>query len=508
MNYFYEPVSIDDMLKNTKAKYGSRMFAHELVDGQFNGKTHGEFIADVHAAASQLISAGYGGKSIMLQGKNTYEWLVLYIAIIGYVGICICASKDWKAYDLSHAIEVTSPDLILYDMSVADLVESLDKSFLTMPFHQILHADSQSADIDLGKQRIPGNTTSMIVFTTGTTALPKAVTLSFGNAMANGQNLYSRIPITPDDVYYLFLPFHHIYAQACIIFAALLLGAQVYISYSVQNAKEELLLSKPTIIPGVPLFFDRILDAFTDQQRRTAQQADVLLTRFHAPRWLRRRVFKDFHDALGGQVQCLTSGAARLDSSTKQFLRSTGLTVIEGYGMSETCGVISVEYDHDSPLGSVGRPLEHMQVTIQDPDKNGFGEIAVKGKNVMQGYIVNCIVNPPVLNDSGFFITGDIGRFDQAGNLYIKGRADKVLVLSSGEKVSIDELTKLVKKGNNEIRKVYFSEENGYVSAKIFTLQSEKLLQKHLSKLNSLLPRYKQIRHYSVIRDLTESEVK
>jgi len=509
MSSYYEPESMHDLILHTEELYASVPFLYSWHGADFTSATYATFISDVRRAADWFIAHGYKDKSIMLFGKNSYEWLVCYVAITAYVGVCVGASKDWKHYDLDRAIEVSVPDVIIFDESLREFTTPFAAKLAVFPFSGVVVADGVEVKNNPRYDALARKKTdnAVIVFTTGTTSLPKATPLTLANMFANGESLYSRTQLTKEDVLYMFLPMHHIYSQVCVSMAAFLVGAKLYIAHDLNNLEEELRLCQPTMLSGVPLFFERVLGAINPADMRKIKQVAKVLHFFHASAQLRKKIFKKIHDVFGGRLKTFTSGGAPLDFATKQLLRDMGFVVVEGYGMSEASGVVSAEVPGESVPRSVGKVLENIEVKIKNPAADGYGELLIRGRNVTAGYINKGVVDTSCFDEDGYYKTNDEGYMDEGRNLFVRGRMGKAMVLSSGENISVDEMSLLIKTVAH-IDKVYLSERDGYLEATLFTHETKEAIADALDTLNAELPRYKHLQKWTIINDYTAPEMK
>lgn len=507
MKQYSLPTTIHELLETTEEKFGNKAFVYQLQDAKYESISYREFIADVKQVASCLIDKGYKDSHIMLYGANSYEWLVSYVAVSGYVGTCVCANKDWKQYDLENASRVVHPELVLCDVDLFEEAARANKKSVRLTFADLMEQSRHVQTSALQDYRRDKDDTMAVVFTTGTTSLPKAVPLTFANLLANVDALSQRILPTSIDRYYLFLPLHHIYSQTCIALAALWYGSELYLSQDHADVRRELLLAKPTILPGVPLFFERIIASITPSERRSIDRVRAVLNTIHAPNGLRKKVFSRVHAALGGNIRVLISGAAKLDRDHKKLFKDMGFTLVEGYGMTEASGVVAAEFPGDAVLESSGRVLEHIDIKIDQPNARGEGEICIRGDNITKGYLQSGVIDRSPFDSDGYYHTGDMGNVDATRNLFIKGRKDNVLVLSSGESVLIQELKSLLFKIKG-VEKVYLFEKDGYVAATIFTKRTYAHVSVAIRQLNTRLPRYKQIHSFDVVNDYTLSRMK
>lgn len=510
MNYFYDPTSLHDLIQHSLTQHGDLPYIYEYIDGVYEPKSYRDFIADIYRAVQLLDDLGLRGKRVMLYGKNSYEWLVFYTAITAYVGVCVCANKDWKCYDMENAILATSPDFIICDKDleqyICDSKNDRRKGSLQKLFHKLRLCNKNNEQLETRAHK--KDEITVIIFTTGTTGLPKAVPLSLATMFASGRSLYAQVLTTPEDSYYLFLPLHHIYCQFGVAMAAFTIGASLYLAHDLRHFVEEAKAGQPTIIPGVPLFFERILAGINKKDMQQIHIAVRVLDLIHASKKIRRVIFKKVHEAFGGNVRILTSAAAQLNRDTKYLLRGMGFDLIEGYGMSETSGAVSIEHIYSNPvIGSVGKILEPQKIKIKKPAADGYGEVLVKGENVMSGYLINNKIDRSNFDKDGYFATGDEGYVDEDNNLYIRGRIGKIITLSSGEKVSVDEIVSLLM-ALKIMDKVYLNEKDGYINGTIFSHKEVTKVNKSIELLNNTLPKYKQLRSWTQIKEYNLSEIK
>lgn len=509
MSSYYEPDSMHDLVLHSEKLYADQQFCYSWHEDDFISATYAEFISDVRRSADWFIDHGYKDRHIMLFGHNSYEWLVCYVAITAYVGVCICAGKDWKQYDLARGIEAAMPDAIITDAIL---------QMYTAPFAATIDVFGFNEVFTVGGDLVQNNPrfdalarkkadNAVVVFTTGTTSFPKAAQLTLANMFANGQSLYSRTQLSNDDVLYMFLPMYHIYSQVCVSIAAFLVGAKLYMAHDLDNLQQELQLCRPTMIAGVPLFFERVLSAIADADMRKIKKVIKVLNFLHISSSIRRRIFHEIHGAFGGQLKVFTSGGALLNFETKKLLRDVGFMFIEGYGMSEASGVVSAEIPGRIVPGSVGKILENVKLKINNPDNDGYGEIMVYGRSVMAGYLKKGAVDTSCFDKDGYFKTSDEGFIDSQNNIFLRGRIGRSLVLSSGENISIDEMMTLIK-SVVQVDKIYVSQNEGYLEASIFSHQTEATIKTALDGMNKTLPKYKQIHKWMIIDEYAVSGMK
>ena len=289
---------------------------------------------------------------------------------------------------------------------------------------------------------------SILLFTSGTTSQSKAVMLSQKNIASNIYAMQCVEDIRCTDTNIAFLPFHHIFGSTCITMM-LASGVKTVFPDGLRYIKQNLNEYKVTLFVGVPVLVEAIYKAIMKEIEKqgktkiikTAIAVSNFLLKLHID--VRRKLFKQVINALGGELRFVISGGAPADSQISQGFNDLGIKTVQGYGLSETSPVIAAENDKIMKNGSVGIPMINDTIEIVNKDENGIGEIRVKGPNIMLGYYEMTELTNEVLKD-GWFYTGDLGYFDKKGLLYVTGRNKNMIVLKNGKKIFPEELETLV----------------------------------------------------------------
>ena len=254
----------------------------------------------------------------------------------------------------------------------------------------------------------------------------------------------------PTDTNIAFLPFHHIFGSTGML-VMLATGVRTVFPDGLKYIKQNLKEYGVSVFVGVPLLVNKMyenIEKEIEKQGKTkiinfATKVSNFLLKFHID--IRRKLFKQVLDGLGGKMRFIISGGAPLDKKVSVKFNEFGVHLIQGYGLTETCPVIAAENDKYVRSGSVGFPMNHVTVEIVNKDKDGIGEVRVKGPNIMMGYYENEEATNKVLKD-GWFYTGDLGYIDKDGFLFLTGREKDVIVMKNGKKVFPEELEILVNK--------------------------------------------------------------
>lgn len=377
----------------------------------------------------------------------------------------------------------------------------------------------QSGEREYIDAKIDENKIAELIFTSGTTSESKAVMLSHKNIAANIYSMQISQCILPTDVNIALLPFHHVYGSTGLLMMLASGAKTVYtdgLKYISQNLKEY----GVTVFVGVPLIIEAIYRRVSKEIEKkgktkkveNARKISNILRKFHID--LRRILFKEIINGLGGKLEYVVLGGAPANVEIINTLNDFGIVTTQGYGLTETSPVVSSENYNCLKPGSVGKPLKNIELKIEAPDENGIGEIAVRGKNVMLGYYKNEEATKEVIRD-GWFYTGDLGRFDEKGFLYISGRHKNMIVLKNGKKVFPEELEELVNKielvkesmvfglpdpkDNTDIKlsvKVVYDKE--LVDEKYENLsldEIKEIIWKQIKEINKTFPKYKYIKN-------------
>ena len=342
--------------------------------------------------------------------------------------ILICSS-----HYLNHAIEVKQNVKSIEQIFVLDKEE--ETSYMNV-FD--IEAD---VDKDLGRPRSLDET-ALIVYTSGTTGNPKGVMISFGNVYSQFKDFEKIFKLSSKNRLLSLLPLNHLLELTDGFFAMLYMGAQiVYIkSLSPKELTETMKEKCITNMIVVPLVAKMLKNSIDKQLKKQSQKVQSLFnlmykTAKYMPLKIRRIMFKSIIDELGGKFECFISGGAPLEPSIAEFFDRIGIPVFQGYGLTETSPTVSTNYYDNNKIGTVGKPLPSVRVKIADN-----GELLVTGQNVMQGYYGKPEMTVEVIDEDGWFHTGDIAELDKDGYIKITGRIKNMIVLGGGKKIFPEEV--------------------------------------------------------------------
>ena len=429
--------------------------------------TYTELSEEINSFGTALLHLGLKNKRIAIIGKNRYEWILSYITTLDGVGIAVPLDKGLPEQEIITSLQRTKADVIIFEENMIDLMQKIKNEKNTNLSTYILmdnkkvegflnieeliklgkdlinHGDTQYIDAE-----IDDNKMSVILFTSGTTALAKAVMISHRNIASNVAALKYEQPFCSTDTNIAFLPFHHMYGSTCIILMLSAGANNVFcdgLRYIADNLKEY----KVSVFVCVPLILEAMHKKIMHVVDKTGQRKKLEFGKKLSKMLLkigidaRRKIFKSILDELGGEVRAVISGAAALNPQVAEDFNAWGIYTVQGYGLTETAPVVSGENIHTLGYNSCGKPLCNVEIKIENPNADGIGEIAVKGPNVMLGYYENEEATNAVLKD-GWFYTGDLGYLGKKGHLYIAGREKSVIVLKNGKNIYPEELETVI----------------------------------------------------------------
>lgn len=465
--------NLKEMLQKTGEMFGDRpayIFKTD-VEGKFRQITHKEFRDDINNLGTALINMGLKDKRIAVISENRYEWGVAYFAAVTGTGIVVPLDKALPDNEIENLMIRSEVEAIFYSHKYDDVMNKIrDKKTTNVKYFISMDLDKKENDIysqkELIKQgkelieqgnrefldsKIDNEKMSIMLFTSGTTSEPKAVMLSQNNICSNIVAINKYVKLYESDTLLSFLPIHHTFECTITFLYGIYSGSTVAFCEGLRYIQQNLKEYKVSVFVAVPLvletMYKKIQKAIKDKGKtelinKMSKISNALL-KCHID--LRKVLFKQILDNFGGHLRVVFYGAAPMSKDTIIGYNNLGIEQVQGYGLTETSPVISAETDHKKRPGSIGLVLENLECKIDNPDKDGIGEITVKGPSVMLGYYNNEKATKEVLKD-GWFSTGDYGYKDEDGFLYITGRKKDVIVLKNGENVYPQEIEFLINK--------------------------------------------------------------
>ncbi len=439
--------------------------------------TYSEFAKDIKALSTALLGLGLSKKRIAIIAPNRYEWCVSYLAITTGNMVVVPLDKSLPENEIEDLIIRSKAEAVIFDIKYSEVFEKISKEqksklsfYINMDdaedsnsnksssnllyYHTLIKKGNsllEQGDTKYDNVKINNKEMSIMLFTSGTTSISKAVALSQSNICEDIYALAQMTDIRKEDTFLSFLPLHHTFESTCTFLYGTFSGITVAFCDGIKYVQKNLAEFKVTGFVCVPLMLEimykKIKKGIEEKGKAKLVKKMTKISNglLKVGIDIRRKVFKEVLDNLGGKIRILIAGGAAMSKDAIQGFLDLGINLLQGYGLTETSPVVAGENDKFKRCGSVGFPLPGIDVKISNPDNEGIGEIAVKAPTVMLGYVDNPEATKEVLKDDWFY-TGDLGYFDKDGFLFITGRKKDVIVLKNGKNVFPEELEILINK--------------------------------------------------------------
>lgn len=415
----------------------------------------------IAAFSTAIHSHGLEGSHIALIGKLSYPWVCSYFSIMASGAVIVPLDPDWTEEDLaatvkradcsaifcSEEIEHKKLPLILKETGISTVLSLDGEAEAENSFLAWLGEGSllrEKGDLTYEKTRLSSDEMAMLAFTSGTTGKGKGVMLSQKAILSDIASGTQVIHATPKTIGVL--PAHHTFGSNLCLVGHLCLGSEIYISSGIRYLLKEFKTEKPGHMVLVPLYLESFKRKIEDaiREKKIEKEFANLVKLSNALRKtgvdMRRKFFKGILETFGGELSMIICGGAPLSQNLIDFFDNIGITVLNGYGITECAPVIAVNRNRYQKPGRVGMVLPIETIKIREPNEDGEGEICVKGNNVMLGYYKDPEATEAAFDEDGYFRTGDIGYLDEEGWLSITGRIKNLIILSNGKNVYPEEI--------------------------------------------------------------------
>ena len=453
--------------------YSDRAAFHLYEDGSWHSMTYAELAARVRTLSDYLIESGLRrGDKIAILSESRPEWAVVLFASVRCGATLVPLDTKLTPVELLSILRDAEPRLLFVSSALAPLAGEVKAQLPTLENLFLLNGENEKSGFASIGQLQPSKPqegvtreieeTALIVYTSGTMGAPKGVMISFKNIGYQIMNFAEVIKLNERDMLLSMLPLNHLLELTCGLLGALYAGGRIcYCSTLFPQEIAQIMREKRvTCMITVPLFLKLLKGSIEKEVDRAGRPSKLLFrATFSAARWIkapgiRKFLFSRIHRRLGGRLRAFITGGAPLDAEVEEFFNRLGIPIYMGYGLTETSPVISVNTPAHNRAGSVGRPLPGVLVRVlENGTRRGEGEILTAGPHVMKGYYKREDLTREVIDDQGWFHTGDLGRVDEDGYLYITGRAKNLIVLASGKKVNPEEVEAVIS-GSQLIKEV------------------------------------------------------
>ena len=478
-------------------------------ENKIETKTFNQVKYDTVGLGQYLYKVGMRGKKVAILSENSYYWIIAFFAIS--TGKITAIPLDPKLPDdeLTDIMARSQCDGIIYAeelKSATEMMKSTDGVVISQyiclnDFYRLIeegHKDLENGAFNYLEDEVKGDDLGYIVYTSGTTGRSKGVMLTHKNVASDG--IATCRAMTASQAI-AFLPFHHTLSWASALLASPLLTEWGYICKSLKDLPDDIKNYSPQNFTAVPLAVETIYKKiwYTAKKQGKDKKLEKGIKISNALMKVgidvRRKLFKEVIDNLGGELEVIICGGAYLDVKYEKGLYDLGIQVINGYGATECSPTITCNRLDDFKFGSAGKPLSCNEVRINNPDEDGVGEVYVRGSNVMAGYYNDPEATAETF-DGDWYKTGDFGYFDEDGFLFFRGRKKNLIVLSNGKNVSPEEIEDKFA-AVDAVKEVLVFEEHGKIAAEFYLDSSvpnaEEQLRAYVKELNRKTPAFKQI---------------
>lgn len=503
-------------------------------DGRYESVTYAGLARAVALAAERLRAFGLTkGDTVGILSPNRPQWIVADLAVLSLGGIVVPVYPTLPPDRLKYIIRDSGMRMLF--VGDADLFPNVSlvrgestrlEEVIFLDEWGIGLGESATDREDAGPPAeavdVAASDAATIVYTSGTTGEPKGVILTHGNIVSNVRGLVKRYDITCDDSIVSYLPLAHMFERTCGHYVFLFTGGTVAYAESRATVVRDVGAVRPTVLIAVPRVLEKAYDVVRAAveggpwvRRGVVHRAFGLLNdranlRYHGkrvPLWLRARcrmydalVASRFRAIAGGRLRLIVSGGASLNRHIGKVLRVLGFGVVEGYGLTEASPVVCCGRIEDHTLGTIGPPLDGVEVRI-----GGNGEILVRGPNVMAGYLNKPRETAAVLDEEGWLSTGDLGSFDDRGNLVVTGRSKDIIVTSYGKNVSPAPVEERLTGSPYIDQAVIFGDDRKSIVALIVPAREE--VERYAAERDIAWRSYDSLLEHYAVRELLSGEV-
>ena len=470
--------SLRDLVETSAELYGDKiLYIYKRGEARYSF-SYNDYRRDLYRLGEGMSRIGLMGRTVAVIGESCPEYMTAYIAAVSGGGVIVPLDRDLGHAEIARFADLSGAEAVFYTEQFNDVLPSLAEQMpqvryfipiapaegsdttdgnssagdaVILPYSELLalgdkameEGDRSFLDYDCTADM---SQMSALLFTSGTTGTSKGVMLSHANLVAS-VNAASRGTIFgPDNTFVDLLPMHHSYEITCGHLGAANLGGTVYINDSLKNTLRSITTFKPDSLIVVPLYVETMHKriwaeiARKGMTRRVRALMKASSAMHRAGIDIRRKLFKQILDGLGGNLRYIICGGAPLSPELVRDFDAFGIEICEGYGITECSPLIAVNRHGKVRLRSVGQPVDNCEVRIADPSADGTGEIEARGRNVMLGYFGNEEATAEVFTEDGWFRTGDVGCMDADGYIYITGRKKNNIILSNGKNIFPEEI--------------------------------------------------------------------
>ncbi len=545
--------TIKEVFNEATKKYEKEIFMLEKFDHKepFTEITYKEFRQDVIGLGTGLNKIlNLKDKRVVIIGENTYHWYVSYMAMLCGVGIAVPVDKELPANEIENVIKRSKASAIIYSSKKKEVIKKVKDNLPEVEYFIEMNSDAGINGRDVGANYIieqgkriveSGDNSYMdieidpeefkvLIFTSGTTSKAKGVMLCNRNLAQNVNVVSAYVYLDHNDRFFSVLPLHHTYESSIGFLLPMSVGASIAVCEGLKHIVPNLKETHPTAMLAVPLLVENLYKKINDNIVKSKKDK-LVKSMIHLTNALKgvnvdikRKVFKEIYDNLGGKIRIIVSAAAPIDAKVGKWVQDIGISFLQGYGLTETAPIAALTPEFEPKVGSAGKAVTCAELKIPYPNENGEGEVYIKSDTLMIGYYEDEEATKEVIHEENgerWFNSGDVGYLDEDGFLFITGRSKNVIVTQNGKNIYPEEIELML--GNvEEIKEcmVYGKEEEGSkeltISVKVIPNyekieekygkdltdeQVYKIIWDEIKKVNKKLTSYKAIKKLEIKKD-------
>ncbi len=477
---YYTPTNyetIQEVFYKSIQEYSKRPLVLEKYDpkGKYTEITYHQFGEDVIGFGTALMRKLQLGPNprVVILSETTYHWYVSYMTLLCGHGIAVPTDKELPDNELENIIKRSKADVIIYSTKKEDAIKKILPNIPDVKYFVKMYSEDgfdgknvgmqylieegknlvDNGDDSFRKIKVVPDEFKVLLFTSGTTSSAKGVMLSSRNLAENINAVSAYVKIYPEDRFFSVLPLHHTYESSIGFLIPVAVGASIAICQGLKHIVPNLQETKPTAMLAVPLLIENLYRKINATIKKSKKDG-LVNSMIHVTNALKvvgvdikRKVFAEIHENLGGKLRIIVSAAAPIDAKVGKWVEDIGILFLQGYGLTETAPISALTPETMPKVGSAGKAIFKAELKIDSPNENGEGEVLIKTPTLMLGYYedeeaTNEAIE--IVNGERWFHSGDVGYLDNDGFLYITGRSKNVIVTQNGKNIYPEEIELLL----------------------------------------------------------------
>ena len=465
--------TIKEIFEMAREKYSNNIFMLEKFNPkeEFTKITYKEFTDDVIALGTALRNKyNLADERVVIIGENTYNWYVSYMAMLCGVGIAVPVDKELPTNEIENVINRSRATAVIYSTKKKDVIKKVEDKLPIVKYFIQMNSDDElegrevgfNTIVKQGKEMLKDGDDSFIkievdpeefkvlIFTSGTTSNSKGVMLCNRNLAENINAVSPYVKIYETDRFFSVLPLHHTYESSIGFLLPMAKGSSIAICQGLKHIVPDLKETNPTAMLAVPLLIESLYKKINQTIEKSGKTA-LVNSMMHVTNALKnvgvdikRKVFAEIYENLGGKIRIIVSAAAPIDPKVGKWVQDLGIMFLQGYGLTETAPIAALTPQYDPRVGSAGKAVVCAELKIDNPNEKGEGEVLIKSETLMLGYYEDQEATDEVIevDEEGnrWFHSGDVGYLDEDGFLYITGRIKNVIVTQNGKNIYPEEI--------------------------------------------------------------------